>query len=338
MKKLVSFFGDLSDVFIYLNKKAAEYADSCGIEYKWSQQLPFNEDSVIEELKNADAGIIDIQPFGESIFSQVRDSSKLLIRFGVGFDQVDLDAASRNGIAIARTTGANTTAVAEMALMLMLTANRRFPKYADCIKKGIWSKEVGHEIIGSTVGIVGFGVVGQRLAKLLQGFDCNILVYDPFSTKEAIDEIGTRVATLEELFQESDTVSIHTPYCKETHHLINESLLLKMRPNAVLINTARGNLVDEDALYKVLKERKIAAAGFDVFAMEPLPMDSPLRTLDNMIITPHVSSQTMESLWNIYKVAIDIAADFFAGKDSRHILNPDYRQFCAEDIKKEECV
>jgi len=336
MNKIVSFFGDQSDVFVHLNEKAAEYADSRGMEYKWSPQLQFNRENVIKELKNADAGIIDIQPFGESIFSQIKDSSKLLVRFGVGFDQVDLAAASRHGIAIARTTGANTTAVAEMALMLMLTAVRKFPVYEECIKKGIWSKEVGHELIGNTVGIVGFGVIGQRLAKLLKGFDCNILVCDPFPQKEALDELGARVTTLEELFRESDAVSIHTPYCKETHHMINESLLLKMKSNAVLVNTARGNLVDENALYNVLKERKIAAAGFDVFAVEPLPMDSPLRTLDNMILTPHVSSQTKESLWNIYKTAIDIAADFFEGKDSRHILNPEYRQLSSN--KKGECI
>jgi len=137
MNKIVSFFGDQSDVFVHLNEKAAEYADSRGMEYKWSPQLQFNRENVIKELKNADAGIIDIQPFGESIFSQIKDSSKLLVRFGVGFDQVDLAAASRHGIAIARTTGANTTAVAEMALMLMLTAVRKFPVYEECIKKGI---------------------------------------------------------------------------------------------------------------------------------------------------------------------------------------------------------
>jgi len=338
MKKMVSFFGDRSDVFVYLNQKAERYAVSRGIEYRWSPQLPYNEEDVIEELKHADAGIIDIQPFDESVFSQIKDRSKLLVRFGVGYDQVDLEAAANNGIAIARTTGANTTAVAEMALMLMLTARRRFPKYEECITKGVWNKEVGHEVIGSTVGIVGFGVIGQRLAKLLKGFDCNILVYDPCPQKKALDEAGAEATTLEALFQKADVISIHAPYCKETHHMINESLLLEMKSNAVLINTARGNLVDEDALYKALAEGVIAAAGFDVFAVEPLPMESPLRTLDNMIITPHVSSQTVESLWNIYKTAIDIAADFFAGKNSRHILNPEYRQFGSKEIKKEECV
>ena len=326
MKKLVSFFGEPTEVFTLLNERAIAYAASHDIEYKWVPMQPYCEEQVIRELQEADAGIIDIQSFGEAIFSKIKEQTKILVRFGVGYDQVDLEAASKNGIAIARTTGANTTAVAEMALTLMLNANRRFPTYERCIAQGIWSKEVGHEVIGSTIGIVGFGVIGQRLAKLLKGFDCNILIYDPFPNLEAVKEIGGKVVSLEELFTQADSVSIHTPYCKETHHFIGEKLLSMMKPHAVLVNTARGNLVDEEALFEALQKNKIAAAAFDVFATEPLPMDSKLRILDNMILTPHVSSQTWESLWNIYKMALDIAIDFFAGADSKHILNPNYKK------------
>jgi len=250
-----------------------------------------------------------------------------LVRFGVGFDQVDLEAASRNGIAVARTTAANTTAVAEMALMLMLAARRKLPEYERCIHEGNWNKEVGHEIIGSTVGILGFGVIGQRLARLLKGFDCHVIVYDPFPKPEAFEACNADLVTIEELFKSADAISIHTPYNKDTHHLVSKELLSMMKPEAVIVNTARGNLVDEEALYEVLKEKKIAGAAFDVFAVEPLPLDSSLRELTNMIITPHVSSQTAESLWNIFKTAIDIAADFFAGKDSQHILNPEYKEY-----------
>lgn len=325
MRKIVSFFGEESQVFKDLNKRADEYARTHGFEYKWVIQSPYNKKNVVEELQKADAGIIDIEPYDGEVFEQIKDSAKLLIRFGVGFDQVDLKAASNYGIAIARTTAANTTAVAEMALMLMLNARRKFPAYEACAKAGEWTKEVGHEVIGSTVGIVGFGVIGQRLAELLSGFGCKILVYDPQPKEEALQRYGAEVMSLEEVMRKADAISIHTPYNAETHNMINSEKLALMKPEAVLVNTARGRLVDEEALYKALKEEKIAAAAFDVFATEPLPLDSPLRHLSNMIITPHVSSQTVESLWNIYKVAIDIAADFFAGKDSRHILNPDYK-------------
>ncbi len=324
MKKIVSFFGDKTEVFCCLNRKAEEYAASLGIEYRWAPQLPFSEENVIRELQNADAGIIDIEPYGESVFSQVKDSTKLMVRFGVGFDKVDLKAASRNGIAIARTTGANTTAVAEMALTLMLTCRRRMNLYQARTRAGEWVKDIGNELIGSTVGIIGYGNIGRRLAKLLKGFDCRILAYDPFPNEEAVKADGVELVALEEILTQSDAISIHVPYTKETHHMINRETLTLMKPTAVIVNTARGNIIDEDALYQALKSGQIAGAGVDVFAAEPLSVESPLLTLENAVLTPHVSSQTMESLWNIYKMAIDISADFFAGKGSLHILNPDY--------------
>ena len=324
MKKIVSFFGDKTEVFCCLNRKAEEYAASLGIEYRWAPQLPFSEENVIRELQNADAGIIDIEPYGESVFSQVKDRTKLMVRFGVGFDKVDLKAASRNGIAIARTTGANTTAVAEMALTLMLTCRRRMNLYQARTRAGEWVKDIGNELIGSTVGIIGYGNIGRRLAKLLKGFDCRILAYDPFPNEEAAKADGVELVALEEILTQSDAISIHVPYTKETHHMINRETLTLMKPTAVIVNTARGNIIDEDALYQALKSGQIAGAGVDVFAAEPLSVESPLLTLENAVLTPHVSSQTMESLWNIYKMAIDISADFFAGKGSPHILNPDY--------------
>lgn len=324
MKKIVSFFGEQTEVFCDLNRRTEEYAKSLGLEYRWVPQSPFSEEEVIKELQNADAGIIDIEPYGESIFSQVKDSTKLLVRFGVGYDKVDLKAASANGMAVARTTGANTTAVAEMALTMLLSARRKINTYQARAKAGEWVKDIGNELIGSTVGIIGYGNIGQRLAKLLGGFDCRILAYDPFPKKEAMEEDGIELVTLEELFRQSDAISIHVPYTEQTHHMVNKETLALMKPTAVIVNTARGNIIDEDALYEALKAGRIGGAGLDVFAKEPLPVDCPLLTLENTIITPHVSSQTVESLWNIYKMAIEISADFFAGKDSPHILNRDY--------------
>lgn len=324
MKKIVSFFGDKSKIFTELNNRAEAYAASLGMEYRWAPQLPFSEEGVVKELQNADAGIIDIEPYGESIFSQVKDSAKLLVRFGVGYDKVDLQAASANGIAIARTTGANTTAVAEMALTMMLSCRRKINKYQARAKAGEWVKDIGNEIIGGTVGIIGYGCIGRRLAKLLGGFDCKIIAYDPFPKKEVMEADGVELVTLEEVFRQADAISIHVPYTEQTHHMVNKETLALMKPTAVIVNTARGNIIDEDALYEALKAGQIGGAGLDVFAQEPLSVDCPLLTLENAIITPHVSSQTVESLWNIYKMAIDISADFFAGKDSPHILNRDY--------------
>lgn len=322
MKRIVSFFGDRNEVFDALNERAKAHAASLGFEYEWIPQLPFDEERVIEALRGADAGIIDIEPYGESIFSRIGDRPKILVRFGVGYDKVDLAAASRNGIKIARTTGANTTGVAEMAMTLILSCRRKINAVQRCVQSGKWEKIVANETIGSTVGIVGFGAIGRRLARLLSGFDCRIVAYDPFPNRELAESMGVELVGLEELFTVSDAISIHVPYGPETHFMVGEALLGRMKPDAVLVNTARGRLVDENALYEALKERRIGGAGFDVFEVEPLPLSSPLIGLDNVVLTPHVSSQTIESLWSIYRMAVDISADFHAGKGSPHILNP----------------
>ena len=326
MKKIVSFFGDRSDLMVELNEHAEAYAASLGLEYRWAPQLPFDEDDVVAELLNADAGIIDVEPYGEPIFSRIRGGAKLLVRYGVGYDKVDLAAASAAGIAVARTTAANASAVAEMALTLILACRRRIKMSMSRTQSGAWAKDIGNEMLHTTVGIIGYGNIGRRLKKLLTGFECEILVYDPYLSAEAAEAEGVEPVALEDLFRRADAVSIHVLYSPETHHLVGARELALMKPTAVIVNTARGNIIDEDALYEALRDGKIAGAGLDVFAAEPLPADSPLLTLDNAVLTPHNSSQTVESLWNIYKVAIDICADFFAGKDSPHILNPDYRR------------
>ena len=238
---------------------------------------------------------------------------------------MDLKAASKYNIAVARTAGANTIGVAEMALMLMLSAQRQLKSNMNYVAEGNWVKEVTHEITGSTVGIVGFGAIGQYVAKLLRGFDCNVIAYDPFPNQKVAEEYKVKMVSLEELFKTADSISVHVPYMKETHNLINAKLLGMMKPTSVIVNTSRGNIINEDDLYDALSQNKIAGAGLDVFAVEPLPLNSLLLKLDNIILTPHTSSQTEESLWRIYEMAIDITADFFEGRESKNILNPDYK-------------
>ncbi|MCD8148920.1 MAG: NAD(P)-binding domain-containing protein [Clostridiales bacterium] len=176
------------------------------------------------------------------------------------------------------------------------------------------------------MGIVGYGNIGRRLARLLAVIDCRIRAYDPFPRKELMEADGVELRSLEDVFREADAISIHVPYTKETHHMVNKEMLSLMKPTSVIVNTSRGNIIDEDALYEALKSGIIAGAGIDVFAQEPLPLDSPLLTVENAVLTPHVSSQTVESLWNIYKMALDISTDFFAGRGSQHILNQDYAE------------
>lgn len=326
MKRIVSFFGDSSDVFVELNKKAQVYAEERGLEYAWVPQTPFDRDIVIDELKKSDAGIIDIEPYGEETFSEINERCKLLIRFGVGYDKVDLEAATKYGVAISRTAGANTLGVAEMTVSLILTCRRRLQQVRKYVDTGDWQKEVVNETIGSTIGIIGFGAIGQAVAKMISGFDCRIIAYDPFPQTESLRKYGVELVSLETLFEESDAISLHLPYCAETHNLIGKELLESMKPTAVIVNTARGNIIDESALYEALASGKIACAGLDVYGKEPLPLDSPLLKLNNIVLSPHLSSQTYESLWRVYKMAIDTAADYYEGRGVANLLNPELKQ------------
>lgn len=326
MKKLVSFFGGRTALFEELNEKAAEYAGTKDIEFVWAPQTPFDEASVIEELNQADAGLIDVEPYSEPIFSRLNDRCRLLIRFGVGYDKVDLPAATKYGICCTRTTGANKTGVAEMALTLALAARRQLMINRRTVESGVWNKSIGNEILGARVGVLGFGSIGREFVKLLQGFRCEVLVYNRSHDERLAGELGVRFAELEEIFSTCDVISVHLPAAPETNQLIGAELLGKMKKEAVIVNTARGSIIDEDALYDALVSGAIGGAGLDVYSAEPYPAESKLIGLDNIILTPHVASQTYQSLWNTYKKAIDIAADFFAGRELEKgdLLNPDY--------------
>ncbi|MDR2021357.1 MAG: hypothetical protein LBQ14_11400 [Treponema sp.] len=325
MKTIVSFFGERTAIFEQLNRQAEEYAGKAGFAYKWIPLNPFSPEEAVRHLSTADIGIIDIEPYGEAIFSRIFHSCKLLIRFGVGYDKVDLSSASKYGIAVARTTGANTLGVAEMAFSLIMAARRKLKYFDHAVGQKNWGKVIVHETIQSTIGVVGFGAIGRALIKLFRGWDCDIITYDPNPDKKALEELGVRLVSLEELFKIADAISLHLPYTPDTHHLIGEKLLYSMKPGAVIVNTSRGNIIVEDVLARAVREGRICGAGMDVFAEEPLPADSPLTGLDNLTLTPHVSSQTAESLWRIYQMAVDIASSFEAGKNSPHILNPDYK-------------
>jgi D-3-phosphoglycerate dehydrogenase / 2-oxoglutarate reductase len=325
VNKIVSFFGERSLIFEELNRQAEHYAAGLGLAYQWLPQTPYDQKAVIAALQTAQCGIIDVEPYGAEIFREVRSSTRLFVRFGVGYDKVDLPAASLYGIAIARTTGANTLGVAEMALTLILATRRKLKINQHCLENGQWAKNVASEISGSVVGIVGFGAIGQALTELLAGFHCHMIAYDPFPNHAKMAAQGVELVSLENLFKIADVISLHAPITADNVHMVGPRLLSLMKPTAIIVNTARGQLIDEMALCEVLSAGRIGGAGLDVYEQEPLPLSSPLLKLENVMLTPHVSSQTRQSLWRIYQMAIDIANDFFNGRDSLHILNPDYK-------------
>ena len=246
---------------------------------------------IIAEADYAIAGQVAVS--GEVL--RAAKKLKLLHKWGVGVDNIDTATAKELGIGVARTTGSNALPVAEFALGLMLSA-MRFIGYGHAeLKKGHWA--TGHMpgetflLSGKTVGIVGFGAIGQNVAKLLKGFGCKILYTKrhPLSaTEEAA--LGVTYATMAEILAQSDVVSLHCPLTPETTNLIDTKALAAMKKTAVLINCARGGVVNEAELVVALRNREIAGAAMDVYSVEPLPPESDLLTLDNLVVTPHLAA------------------------------------------------
>lgn len=221
-------------------------------------------------------------------------------KWGVGYDGIDLDAARANGVRVLRTTGSNAVAVAESTLGLILAVNRNLVRGHVGIMQGQWLKGVlsatSMRLSGSTVGIIGFGHIGQALARLLRGFDCRIL-YNKRSPLGRADEaaIGARFAPLDDLLRQSDVVTLNCELNPSTRNLIDAGRLALMKPDAILINAARGGVMVEADLADALRQGRLRGAGVDVFAAEPLPAESPLRGLDQVVLTPHVGAISADS-------------------------------------------
>ena len=225
---------------------------------------------------------------------------KLLHKWGVGVDNLDLDAARVCGITVARTTGSNAVPVAEFTLGLMIAALRNLALGHQELKGGEWiGGRFGQQsfmLSGKTVGIVGFGAIGQTVARLLSGFSCTILYNKP-RPLDPVEEaaLGVRHATMPELLAQSDVISLHCPLLPATAGLIDRVAFEAMKPTAVLVNVARGGVVNEPDLVWALRNRKIHAAAMDVFETEPLPPDSELLTLDNLVVTPHIAASAVDN-------------------------------------------
>jgi phosphoglycerate dehydrogenase-like enzyme len=226
---------------------------------------------------------------------------KVIHKSGIGVDKIDLKTARTKGIKVYITAGVNAVPVSEMALMLIMAVLRRLV-YADVnLRKGKWvhTEMVGtaQYLSGKTVGLIGMGNIGKNLTKLLKGFDCKILYYDVCRlTSEDERALSIIYTAFEELMKNSEVVSLHLPLTPETKYLINAETLAMMDRNAILINTARGGLVDEKALINALQQGMIAGAGLDVFAMEPIDPNSPLLTMNNVVLSPHVAGSTLNNM------------------------------------------
>lgn len=327
MKKIINTYGIDNNFFRQLDIKMQIAARNAGFSYEWHPLMEYKSPNIAEALIQGDVILIDVIPIGENELAPLRGYGKLLITLSAGYEHIDLISASRNGVAVANTPGANTLGVAELALSLILGC-RRFLFQNDQIVRNCnnWSDQMmADETVGSsTVGLVGFGNIGKALARLLVSLGCRVVVYAR-RHEEVAKEIGIEYVTIENLFRISDIVSIHLAYNEQTHHMISSELMTTMKQSAYLVNTARGKIVDEDALAQLLADRKIAGAALDVFGEEPLPSTSPFISLNNVILSPHAGCNTMESTWRVYEKAIHVAKEFFRGDGNKLLLNPNYK-------------
>ena len=227
---------------------------------------------------------------------------KAVIKHGIGVDNIDIDACTAKGVLVANTPGgSNAYCVAEGAVTLLLAAYRKVRERHEAVVQGRFMEArhtpVTESLWGKTVGILGFGQIGRYTAQICKGFNCKILAYDPWAAEETFEKAGVeRVTDLNEILSRSDAISVHVPLSKETHHLIGARELARMKPGAVIVNTARGGIIDEDALAHSLRSGHIAGAGIDVFEEEPPSAASPLLAAPNTVLSPHVAGMSQDSL------------------------------------------
>jgi D-3-phosphoglycerate dehydrogenase len=231
---------------------------------------------------------------------------RVIGRAGVGVDNIDVEAATERGIAVLNAPAGNTISAAELAFALLLALLRKVPAADRSMKAGEWDRKsfAGSELYAKTLGLIGAGRIGGEVARRARAFGMRVVAFDPFLTEDRARVLEIELSDLDGLLRRADVVSLHVPLTEQTAGLIDEAKLRMMKPGGVLVNAARGGVVDEDALYRLLVEKHLAGAALDVFATEPLPADHPLRTLDQVILTPHLGAATAEAQQN---VAIEIA-------------------------------
>ena len=296
--------------------------DYCDVDL-WTEDLPPNRDELLKRAQGLD-GLLCL--LTEKVDGEVMDTAgsqlKVISNYAVGFDNIDVDAATARKIPVGNTPDVLTDATADFSFALMLNAGRRILEGDRYVREGRWKTWgpmllLGNEMRGSTLGLVGFGRIGKAMARRAVGFDMRVIYYDPNEERRDPDVKASPV-DFDSLLEESDFISLHTPLTSDTHHLISEEALNRMKPNAVLVNTSRGPVIDMNALYEALKSRRIFAAGLDVTDPEPLPTDHPLLTLDNFIIAPHIASASRAAR---DKMAWLAAKNLIAGLEGTHLPN-----------------
>lgn len=289
----------------------------------WTDELPPPRDVLLKRVGGVE-GLLSL--LTDRIDGEVMNAAgpqlKVISNHAVGFDNIDVPAATQRGIPVGNTPGILTDATADFAFALLMAAARRVVEGERYVRDGKWktwgpSLLLGPDVHGATLGLVGFGRIGQAMARRARGFDMRVLYHDP-SAPPVEPGLNATAADLDAVLRESDFVSLHTPLTSETHGLVNRERLARMKPTAILINTARGPIVDAAALYEALAEHRIFAAALDVTDPEPIPTDSPLLSLDNLIVVPHIASASVATR---QKMSLMAAQNLIAGLQDERLPN-----------------
>lgn len=287
---------------------------------------PLGEEELIEALRDVSGVIASSDRYTRRVL-EAAPGLRAIARTGVGYDSVDLEAATRLGIVVVTTPGRIADTVADFAFGLMLALGRRIPEAASVMRRGGWAAEMpGADLWGKCLGIVGLGAVGTAVARRAAGFAMRVLAFDPALPPDEVARRGAEPASLDALLAQADYVTLHASLHAGSRHLIGARQLATMKPTAYLVNTARGGLVDVDALIEALEAGRIAGAALDAFEQEPLPAEHPLRHTARCLLTPHIAFSTRDTSADMARRAVQAVADVLAGRrpgaDVR-VVNPE---------------
>ena len=301
--------------FAALCRRGRELLEKNGCEVAMNPHArPYAREELAALVGDVEAVIANTEKWDDAMFG-VAPGLKIIVRFGTGYDSVDLEAAKRRRVMVANTPGINASAVAEHALALLLCLVRDIPRLDRLTRQGKWPRAIFHELPGRILGILGFGAVGRSLAGKAAGFGLNCLAYDKFPNRPAARELGVRLADLDTVLRESDYLSVNLPSLPDTRHLLGDSSFAKMKDGALLINTARGSLVDEAAAARALESGKLGGMGTDVFEKEPVGPDRELFRFPNYICTPHSAGETYENYDKTGMAAAEAVLAALAGRE-----------------------
>lgn len=289
---------------------------------------PPSRDQLLTALGEGFTGILST--LTEPIDAEAMDACpglRVVSNMAVGYDNIDVEAATKRRVLVTNTPGVLTETTADLAWTLLMAAARCLPAAFRYLREGQWKTWepealLGQDIAGATLGIVGMGRIGVAMAKRARGFDMKVLYHDPVPRLEAAREVGAYYRDLPDLLRDADFISVHVPLTPQTRGMFGAEQFAMMKPTAVFVNTARGPVVDQAALYQALRDRRIFAAGIDVFTTEPLPLDDPLLTLDNVVLTPHIASASVATRSRMATLAAENLLAVTRGQRPQHLVNP----------------